>query len=320
VGALDGIDLRSWQLAFSGAEPVRAATLRAFADRFAPFGFEAKALYSCYGLAESCLIVTGGERGRGVTIERFDERALAAGRVLLAPEGRPLVGCGRSQPEHELSILNPETGERLGEGQIGEIVTRGPSVAEGYYQNPEATTETFRGRPEARALFTGDLGFQYRGELFVTGRIKDLIIVRGHNLHPHDIERSLEESVAALRKGRIAAFAVDVDGDEGIAVAAEVSPRMQALIEPEAVCRAITEAVAAAHGQPASTVLLLNAGALPITSSGKLQRALCRKRWQDGSLDIFASVERGAFSAVGGARQIVGDRDPLVTRSTHADQ
>ena len=291
------LDLRSWQLGFSGAEPIRPATLRAFADKFAPCGFNPKALYACYGLAESCLIVTGGERGRGITVERFDERALAEHRAVPSPGGRPIVGCGWPQPEHELWIVDPESGERLGEGRIGEIVARGPSVAEGYYQNREATQETFRGRAERAALFTGDLGFQYRGELFVTGRRKDLIIVRGHNLYPHDIERSVEEKIEVLRKGRVAAFAIDADGEEGIGVAAEVSPRLLALIEPEAVCRAISEAVAAAHGQPASTVLLLDAGALPITSSGKLQRALCRKRWQDRSLNVLASLERGTFSA-----------------------
>jgi acyl-CoA synthetase (AMP-forming)/AMP-acid ligase II len=296
--ASSALDLRSWQLAFSGAEPVRAGTLQAFADKFAPFGFDPKALYSCYGLAESCLIVTGGERGHGVSVEHFDDRALAEHRVVPAPEGRPLVGCGRPQPDHELSIVDPDTGERLGEGRIGEIVTRGPSVADGYYRNSDATRETFRGRAERPALFTGDLGFQHRGELFVTGRLKDLIIVRGHNLYPHDIERSVEERVEVVRKGRVAAFAVEADGEEGIGVAAEVSPRLRAMIEPEAVCRAISEALAAVHGQPASVVLLLEAGALPITSSGKLQRTLCRKRWQDQSLDILASFERGAFRAV----------------------
>jgi acyl-CoA synthetase (AMP-forming)/AMP-acid ligase II len=299
--ASSDLDLSSWQLAFSGAEPVRAATLQACADKFAPSGFTRNALYSSYGLAESCLIVTGGERGRGVSIQRFDERALGEHRVLPSAEGRPIVGCGRSQPEHELSIVDPETGERLGEGRIGEIVTRGPSVAAGYYLNPEATREAFRGRPERPTLFTGDLGFEYRGELFVTGRLKELIIVRGHNLYPHDVERSVEERVEVLRKGRIAAFGVEADGEEGIGVAAEVSPRLRAMIEPEAVCRAICEAVAAAHGQPASTVLLLEAGALPVTSSGKLQRALCRKRWQEKSLNLFASFDRGTFSAVGQA-------------------
>jgi acyl-CoA synthetase (AMP-forming)/AMP-acid ligase II len=296
-----GLDLSSWELAFSGAEPVRAATLRAFADKFAGYGLDPNALYGCYGLAESCLLVTGGERGRGVTIESFDERALAENRGVLSREGRALVGCGRAQPEHELWIVDPSTGERLPEGHVGEIVARGPSVTEGYYQNPEATRESFRGRPERPALFTGDLGFEHQGELFVTGRIKDLIIVRGHNLYPHDIERSVEERVEVVRKGRVAAFATELDGEEGIGVAAEVSPRLQAMIEPEMVCRAISDAVAQAHGQPASIVLLLEAGALPITSSGKLQRALCRKRWQDRALAVFASLERGVFAAARGA-------------------
>jgi acyl-CoA synthetase (AMP-forming)/AMP-acid ligase II len=296
AAAASALDLSSWELAFSGAEPVRAATLRAFADKFTPFGLNPKALYSCYGLAESCLLVTGGERGRGAIVAGFDERALGDGRVVPSAEGRPLVGCGRAQPEHALQIVDPSTGHPLTPGLIGEIVVRGPSVTEGYYQNAEATRESFRGPLERPTLFTGDLGFEYRGELFVTGRIKDLIIVRGHNLYPQDIERSVEEAVTVLRKGRIAAFATELDGEESIGVAAEVSPRMQAMIEPERVCRAISEAVAQAHGQPASTVLLLEPGALPITSSGKLQRTLCRKRWQDKALAVFASLERGGFA------------------------
>jgi acyl-CoA synthetase (AMP-forming)/AMP-acid ligase II len=295
-----GLDLSTWRLAFCGAEPIRAETLRAFADKFAAVGFDARALYPCYGLAESTLLVTGGRRGEGVRSERVGSRALGEGRAILsagdgggagAASDQALVGCGRSQPEHQIMIADVETGEPLGDRQVGEIRASGPSVAAGYWNNAEATAETFlpsRGRTWLR---TGDLGFLHAGELFVTGRQKDLIIVRGHNLYPQDIERSVEDGFEVVRKGRTVAFGWDDGGEESIAVAAEVNPRVQKLIDPQAVCRSISERVAAAHGEPARLVLLLNPGAVPITSSGKLMRAACRKAWQKRKLDTFASYE-----------------------------
>lgn len=283
------LSLGSWRLAFCGAEPVRYETLQAFAGKFAPAGFDPAALYPCYGLAEATLIVTGGRRGAGLQVSRFDAPALAESRIVAAAEGRPLVGCGAAQPEHEVCVVRPATGERLPSGQIGEIWASGPSIAQGYWQKPEATRHTFPEREGKRWLRTGDLGFEHEGALYVTGREKDLIIVRGQNLYPQDIERSVEDSVPVLRKGRTAAFAIEVEGREGIAVAAEVNPRTQQLIEPAAVCRAVSEVVARAHGESASLVLLLRAGTLPITSSGKLQRAATRAAWREGTLEVVAS-------------------------------
>lgn len=286
------LSLGSWRLAFCGAEPVRFETLQAFASKFAPAGFAPAALYPCYGLAEATLIVTGGRRGSGLQVSRFEPAALAEGRAVAADSGRPLVGCGAAPPEHEVRVFCPSTGERAASGQIGEIWASGPSVAQGYWQNPEATERTFPEHEGKRWLRTGDLGFQHEGALFVTGREKDLIIVRGQNLYPQDLERSVEEGVPVLRKGRTAAFAIEVEGREGIAVAAEVSPRAQQLIEPAAVCRAVSEVIARTHGESASLVLLLRAGTLPITSSGKLQRSATRAAWRAGTLDIVGSLSQ----------------------------
>jgi acyl-CoA synthetase (AMP-forming)/AMP-acid ligase II len=293
-----GLDLSTWRLAFCGAEPIRRETLDAFADRFAPLGFDARALYPCYGLAESTLLVTGGQRGRGVRALRVDPRALGEGRAVSSGDGGAgsaapgvsLVGCGGPQPEHEVVIADTDTGEALGEGRVGEIRVTGPSVAQGYWNNAGATAEAFVKSRGQAWLRTGDLGFVLGGDLFVTGRQKDLIIVRGQNLYPQDIERSVEDGFDVVRKGRTVAFGWD-DGEECIAVAAEVNARVQKLIEPEAVCRSISERVAAAHGEPARLVLLLNPGAVPITSSGKLMRAACRKAWQKRQLDTFATYE-----------------------------
>jgi acyl-CoA synthetase (AMP-forming)/AMP-acid ligase II len=290
-GQIGRLDLRSWRLAFCGAEPVRHETLRAFADTYAAAGFDRAALYPCYGLAEATLLVTGGQRGGGVHAQGFDAQGLAERRALAVEGGRCLVGCGQVQPGHQVLIADPESGEPLPTGQVGEIWASGPSIAQGYWQNPEATQQTFARRGERTYLRTGDLGFEHGGELFVAGREKDVIIVRGQNIYPQDIERSVEEGVSVLRKGRIAAFSVEIDGREGIGVAAEVSPRVQRLIEPDAVCRAICERVAQAHGESPSLVLLLEAGVLPITSSGKLQRAATRAGWQKGSLGVISEYQ-----------------------------
>jgi acyl-CoA synthetase (AMP-forming)/AMP-acid ligase II len=171
---------------------------------------------------------------------------------------------------------------------VGEIQVTGPSVAQGYFQNAEASGQAFVLRAGRRFLRTGDLGFEHEGELFVTGRYKDLIIIRGQNLYPQDIERSVEDRIELVRKGRTVAFSIELDGQECICVAAEVSQRVQKLIEPEAVCKAIRERVAEAYGEPPRLVLLLNPGGVPVTSSGKLQRAACRKAWQKRTLDTFA--------------------------------
>jgi acyl-CoA synthetase (AMP-forming)/AMP-acid ligase II len=299
VRAHEALDLSAWRLAFCGAEPIHHETLSGFADKFAARGFQASALYPCYGLAESTLLVTGGKRGGGVRSFGFDARALREDRVLPAEDGRRLVACGEAQPEHEVVICNADSDEVLGEDAVGEIRVAGPSVARGYWNNPAATGDAFLLRKRRTWLRTGDLGFLHQGELIVTGRHKDLIIVRGHNLYPQDIERSVEEQSEVVRKGRTVAFGIEIGGEESIAVAAEVSPRVQKLIDPQALCLIISESVALAYGEPARLVLLTNPGAVPVTSSGKLMRAACRTAWEKRQLDTFAVYEQPARRAPG---------------------
>ena len=307
---LEGLDLSSWRVAFSGAEPVRHDTLAAFIERFAPCGFSADAVYPCYGLAESTLLVTGGDRGAGMAARRFSPQSLAIGRPHLGEgqdEGEPvgqgdgdgvmLVGCGRAAAQHAIEIADAETGGVLADGQVGEIRVSGPSVAQGYWQRPAESARAFVERGGRRWLRTGDLGFVHGDQLFVAGRLKDLIILRGHNVYPQDIEQSIEGRVDAVRQGRVAAFAVPAaDGGEGVGVAVEVSRSVQKRMPPAALVRAIHEAVLAACGEVASVVVLLQPGALPRTSSGKLQRQACRRGWEEGTLDSYAIHVHGALA------------------------
>ncbi|MDZ5457372.1 non-ribosomal peptide synthetase [Azohydromonas lata] len=303
---LEGLDLSSWRVAYTGAEPVRHDTMDAFIARYASVGFDAAAVYPCYGLAEATLFVTGGRRGSGMVVSRFDGDALAARQVACAAEGAALVGCGRVPSGHDVRIADPETGVPATPQAIGEIWAAGPSMAAGYWNQPEQTAQTFVERDAQRWLRTGDLGFVHGGQLFVTGRLKDMIIVRGHNLYPQDIERVVEDEVEAVRKGRVTAFSVAGDGGEGIGVAAEISRGLQKLVVPQALVDAISAAVSAQCGEAPRAVLLLNPGALPKTSSGKLQRAACRQGWARRSLDAYAIFENGRFVS-GGATQAVMD-------------
>lgn len=283
------LDLSSWRLAFCGAEPVRAQTLRAFADKFAAVGFERRALYPCYGLAEATLIVSGGERGGGVRDAAFEPNALRAHRAVLDSAGQKLVSCGVARLTQHVVIVDVESGAVLPEGSVGEIQVAGPSIARGYWEKPEVTAQTFVERGGEHFLRTGDLGFLAGGELFVTGRCKDLIIVRGQNLYPHDIERAIESENTIVRAGRVVAFACEHGGQEGVAVAAEINPRMLKLVVAPNVCRELVEVVARNFGESPLVVLLLKPGSVPITSSGKLQRSLCKQQWLAGELTVIAS-------------------------------
>jgi amino acid adenylation domain-containing protein len=294
-GQLRGLDLSSWRVAFSGAEPVRRDTLDAFAARCAPAGFAADAIYPCYGLAEATLFVTGGRRGAGMAADTFAAESLARGSGVAAGQGRTLVGCGTAPSGHRVEIVDPDTLAGLPDGRIGEIWAGGPSIGQGYWRRARETAETFVERDGRRWLRTGDLGFLHEGRLYIAGRIKDLIIVRGRNLYPQDIECAVEDQVEVVRKGRVAAFAVETDAGEGIGVAVEVSRGLQKLVSAEALVAALGEAVGAVCREPLEVAVLLNPGALPKTSSGKLQRAACRRGWREGGLDAYAVSEHGRF-------------------------
>ena len=285
--ALERLDLSRWRVAYSGSEPIRLDTLERFARKFARCGFTEDSFMASYGLAEATLFVAGTARGQGIGNLRVDDQALAQNRAQMG-EGSAIMSCGISQPDHGVLIIDPASLGELADNAVGEVWATGPSIAHGYWRNPEASAKTFVQHAGRTWLRTGDLGFMRGGELFITGRLKDLLIVRGHNLYPQDIEQTVEREVEVVRKGRVAAFAVNIGGQEGIGIAAEISRSVRKILPPEALIKAIRQAVAEAYQEAPSVVVLLNPGALPKTSSGKLQRSACRNRLADGSLDSYA--------------------------------
>ena len=285
--ALAGLDLSRWRVAYSGSEPIRQDSLETFAAKFAACGFEPSSFFASYGLAEATLFVSGSRRGQGIGALELDAEAFAANRAE-AGQGSVLMSCGYPQPDHAVRIVEPQRLEALGDNQVGEIWAAGPSIALGYWRNPEASARTFVERDGQTWLRTGDLGFMRDGEVFVTGRLKDMLIVRGQNLYPQDLEKTLEREVGDLRKGRVAVFAVDDQGEEGIGVAVEISRNVQKARQPDELINTLRRVIADACRQAPAVVLLLNPGALPKTSSGKLQRSACRLRMDDGSLDCYA--------------------------------
>ncbi|WP_437819688.1 amino acid adenylation domain-containing protein [Sorangium sp. So ce1078] len=281
------LDLRSWEVAFTGAEPVRAETLDRFARAFAVSGFRREAFYPCYGLAEATLIVSGGRRAEEPVLARLAPEEVEIGRAVepSAERARTFVGSGRALDARAVAIVDP-SGNELGPGEIGEIWVSGPSVAAGYWGRPEETQATFgatlAGRPAPRYLRTGDLGFLRGGELFVVGRSKDVIILRGRNHFPQDIEKTVESGHRAVRPGCSAAFSVEHDEEERLVVVCEVDPREAA--DPQEIVAAVREAVAADHQLVAHAVALIAPGALPKTSSGKVRRRECRRAYLEDAL------------------------------------
>ena len=286
------LDLRSWQVAFNGAEPVHAETLDRFCEAFGPCGFRPEAFYPCYGLAEATLIVSGGYPRQPPTVRAFDAAGLARREVIERdpddPAARQLVGCGEALPDGSIVIVDPETRTRLPAQRIGEIWTGSPSIARGYWKRPEETRDTFHAYladgGDGPFLRTGDLGFLIDGELFVVGRIKDVLIVRGLNHYPQDIEATVEKCHPMLRPGCSAAFAVETEGREELVVLCEVERRARG--DPAPIFAAIRRAVAEEHEIAVSGILLLKAGSIPKTSSGKIQRHACRDAYLEGSLAV----------------------------------
>ena len=285
--ALERLDLSRWRVAYSGSEPIRLDTLERFAEKFAVCGFSPNNFFASYGLAEATLFVAGGRRGQGIPALRVDDAALAANHAEPG-QGSAIMSCGTAQPDHAVLIVDPHSLSELADNHVGELWASGPSIAHGYWRNPEATAKTFVSHAGRTWLRTGDLGFRRDGEVYITGRLKDLLIVRGHNLYPQDIEQTIEREVEVVRKGRVAAFAVSDQGLEGIGIAAEISRSVQKILPPEALIKAIRQAVAEAYQEAPCVVVLLNPGGLPKTSSGKVQRAACALRHADGSLDCYA--------------------------------
>ncbi len=279
----EDLDLSSWKVAFNGAEPIRPDTVRRFTETFAPYGFDPGAMYPCYGAAEATLLVSGSAKGRGPRTLEADADALGRGRLVDVPagEGRTLVGSGLVLPGEEVRIVDPETGRAAAEDEVGEIWVSGPQVARGYWRRPELTERTFgaevEGEPGRTYLRTGDLGAVVDGELYVIGRLKDLIIIRGRNYYPHDIEQTVQLAHPALRRGCCAAFAVTDRGDERLVVVQEVKRDQDA--DPGEVGGTIREAVVREHEISVSDLVLTLPQQLQKTSSGKIMRAAARARY-----------------------------------------
>ncbi|QIF00768.1 fatty acyl-AMP ligase [Roseimicrobium sp. ORNL1] len=305
-----GLDLGSWETAFCGAEPVRHATMERFAATFASCGFRKQALYPCYGLAEGTLFVAGAGKSTGAHAACFSAASLEnhrAQEVSVAEAGTPsriLVSCGHTWGQQQIVIVDPETRERCAPGMIGEIWISGPNVAQGYWLGGMKTTHGFDASlPDvegAHFFRTGDLGFIHDGGLYVSGRIKDLIIIAGRNHDPGDIEHTVCASHPSIRSSGCAAFQAEVEDDAKLIIAVElertsdgqngaatlISPIASAL---QTIVKHIREAVAAQHDLSVHEVVLLRPAALPKTSSGKIQRHATKVAWMDRSLKLWQS-------------------------------
>jgi acyl-CoA synthetase (AMP-forming)/AMP-acid ligase II len=299
------LDLSSWSVAFSGAEPVRPETLDLFAKRFAPNGFRREAFYPCYGLAEATLLVSGGAHAASPGLCSVDADSLERNFVAPAADDgdtRTLVSCGWAWDTQRIAIVDSDSFRRCPEGHVGEIWVAGPSVAQGYWNRPELTKQTFHAylqdTNEGPFLRTGDLGFLQQGELFVTGRLKDMIVIRGRNYYPQDIERMVQESHPALEEGHGAAFSVERGGEERLVVAQEVKYTHRRNLNVAEVTGNIREAVAEQFGLDLLAVVLLKSGGVQRTSSGKIQRRTCRANFLANRLDVFeGGTPVHAFSA-----------------------
>ncbi len=288
------LDLSSWKTAFNGAEPIRQTTLANFAAAFADCGFKRESFRPCYGLAEATLFVSGKA---GLTTPLYlSESDYQQNQVrLIAPDdkkARPVVSCGKFSADQQIIIVNPETSKVCASDEIGEIWISGKSVAEEYWNNREETAKTFRAKLDndrtINFLRTGDLGFIRGGELFVTGRLKDLIIIRGRNHYPQDIEQTVERSHPALRHNGGAAFSIEDAGGERLIIVQELAERRTSQNLDE-VFDSIRQAVAEQHELQVQNIVLLPPANLPRTSSGKVRRRTCRQFFLD---DEFKAVAR----------------------------
>jgi acyl-CoA synthetase (AMP-forming)/AMP-acid ligase II/acyl carrier protein len=290
-----GLDLSRWRNAYSGSEPLRRDTLERFAAKFQPCGFESKFLYPCYGMAEATLMITGGSVSEEPIYCSVQSDALEQHQVVEAAtsnrSSRWLVGCGRTWLDTKVIIVNPETLTQCLPNQVGEIWVSGRGIAQGYWNRPELTQQLFHAyladTQEGPFLRTGDLGFLRNDELFVTGRIKDVVIIRGRNHYPQDIERTVEQCHPALKAGSGAAFAIAGVGQDHLIIVHEVErSHLRSLTVDPIIC-AIRRAVSEQHELRVQAVVLLRPGSIPKTSSGKIQRHACKAAFLNGELTVI---------------------------------
>src|SRR6266542_4414959 len=295
AGLRTTLDLNSWKVAFNGSEPVRLETLETFANTFKSCGFRKEAFYPCYGLAEATLMVAGKHRDGPPQVKHFQANALKNNKAVEvrvnSVEASALVSCGRPHRGQQIMIVHPDDFSRCQPLEVGEIWVAGSSVTKGYWKQPEETANLFCATPSGggkkRFLRTGDMGFLMDGELFVTGRLKDMIVIRGSNYYPQDIELTVGKSHSACLTGNGAAFSVEVDSEERLVVVQEVKREQKQNLET--VIDAIRQEIAKNHELHAYAIVLIRKGRLPKTSSGKIQRRACKEAFLAGSLDILTS-------------------------------
>jgi acyl-CoA synthetase (AMP-forming)/AMP-acid ligase II len=305
------LDLSSWEVMANGGEPVRKETLDRFTAMFQSCGFRHEAHFPGYGMAETTLIIATDRKLLPPVIKAFQAEALERNQAIEAdddaPDTRSIVGYPHMSPDQHILIVDPQTFHTCQPGQVGEIWTKGPSVTQGYWQKPVETARTFQAYTadthDGPFLRTGDLGFMHDGMLFVTGRAKDVIIVRGHNHYPQDIEQTLEKSHPAIRQGCSVAFSIEADSAEQLVVLAEIDPRFKACqnlqdeqaiaqttrkpLNPQEVTKAIRAAIVEEHDLQTYRIVLVKAGSILKTSSGKLQRRACRQEFLDGHMGAW---------------------------------
>ena len=288
------LDLSALRILFCGAEPVSAAVLAGFEDRFARHGLRAGTVAPCYGLAEATLIVSGGQVEDAPRVLHVARKALESGQVRSAdvddPDPQALVSCGPVVCEHQIAIVDPDSLHVLGDGQSGEVWFAGPSVAAGYWANAEASAATFAATTACGRgpwMRTGDLGFTQAGSLYIAGRIKELIILRGRNIHPHDLEASLREALPVAGEAAIAVFAVETGGTPRVVAYIEFPrrDRQAAALDFAALSRHLRAAAMSVHEVRLEDIVYLYQGAIPRTSSGKVQRHVCARHYLDGSIE-----------------------------------
>lgn len=293
------LDLSSLRVASNAAEPVRASTLRAFDEAFAPCGFRRTAFTPAYGLAEGTAYVCGGIADRPPSVLRLSRRALAEGiarETDVKDDVVEVVGCGKTGTSAPIAIVDPEVRRKLPENRVGEIWVGGPSIAAGYWNRPEDSEETFRAHIDGSEspntwMRSGDLGFLRNGTLYVTGRRKDILVIRGECHYPNDLEQTAERVAPDVRRGASVAFAWDDGREERVGLvleAAKGTAPTAATFGPS--IDAIREAIAVEHGLHVSRILLVEPGAVPKTSSGKIQRRACREAFLTGALEILVDA------------------------------
>jgi len=294
---MEGVDLSSWKIILIGAEPIRAATIETFIATFSPYGLAPRAMNPGFGMAEATLIVSMSPVGSGHDTRTLSREALQANVIRNAADrgdAHILVGCGYPIPDSRLAIVDPQTLRRLPADTVGELWISGAHVARAYWDNPAASAASLQAHIEGESgawLRSGDLGFlDTNGQLFVTGRIKDLIIIRGANHYPQDIELTVERAHPALRQNGGAVFSVlDERGEENLVVVQEVERTARNRIDPDEIAGIIREAIAEEHEVFARHIVLIRPQTLPKTTSGKVQRSLTRKLWQDGKLEYLTT-------------------------------